>query len=329
MLDILGVGQAHPTTVIDNAFLESLDIGTTNEWIMERVGIATRRSVLPLEYIKQTRNKDTRAAAEAAHTTLTDLGTEAAKEAIQRAGIKCSDIRMVIAGVSVPQMFIPAHACLIAAQLELCVPSFDLNSACSTFAAQLHFLNCMDPNKMPEYILLVQSETYTMSLNYNDRNSAVLFGDGASAQIISTRHQGKAQIIASLFESDPMGWDKVSIKSFNHFVQNGSAVQRFAIMETVGTFDNLEKAANLQEKPYFIGHQANLRMLETSCARIGIPPEKHYFNINKYGNCGAAGASSVLADNWDKFKPSDVLAIATVGAGLSWGGAVLKFGGKP
>lgn len=326
MLKILGVGQSHPQTVIDNAFLESLDIGTTNEWIMERVGIASRYSVLPLEYIRTTRNEDPRAAIEAAEVTQTDLGVQAAKAAIQSANLKAQDIGMVIAGVSIPEMCIPSHACLIAAQLEMAVPAFDLNSACSTFSAQLHFLNCMDKTKLPDYILLVQSETYTLALNYNDRNASVLFGDGASAQVVSLKHGKKAQVMASLFDSDPSGWDKVRVPINGHFAQNGSAVQRFAITETVNTFNRLQKAVEMPEKPYFIGHQANLRMLESSCLRMGIPANKHLFNINRYGNCGAAGATSVLAEHWDNFKSGDYLAIATVGSGLSWGGAILYFG---
>ncbi len=326
MLSILGVGQAHPQTIIDNAFLESLDIGTSDEWIMERVGIKTRHSVLPLDYIRQTRNSDPRAAYEVAQTTASNLGAQAAGMALSKAGIQASDIGLLIAGISVPQMQIPAHACLIAAQLGIRVPAFDLNSACSTSAAQLHFLNGMDPKQLPDYILVVQAETYTMTLDFNDRNSSVLFGDGAAAFVLSAKHPGKAQIIASSFDSDPMNFDKVVIPAHGHFSQQGSAVQRFAITQTVSTYEKLIAQCQIPTVSYFIGHQANLRMLESSCERIHIASENHLYNVNKYGNCGGCGGPTVLAEHWDNFKNQDYVALVTVGSGLSWGGVILRFG---
>lgn len=328
MLSILGVGKAHPQTVIDNTFLESLDIGTSDEWIMERVGIKTRRTVLPLDYIRQTRNSDPRAACEVAQTTASALGAQAALMALAKAGIQASDVGLVIAGISVPQMQIPAHACLIASQLGIRAPAFDLNSACSTSAAQLHFLNCMDPTQLPDYILVVQTETYTMTLNFNDRNTAVLFGDGAAAFVLSPKHSGKAQIIASIFESDPASYDKVVIPAHGHFAQQGSAVQRFAITQTVNTYEKLKAKHPLPhpDTAYFIGHQANLRMLQSSCERMNITPAKHLYNVDKYGNCGGCGGPTVLAENWDNFKKEDYVTLVTVGSGLSWGGVIIRFG---
>ena len=264
MLSILGVGHAHPKTVIDNAFLESLDIGTTNEWIMERVGIATRYSVLPLDYIAKTRNQNPAAACEAAETNAVQLGAEAARQAMQSAGISPAEIGMVVCGESIPHMLIPAHACMIAGDLGIKAPAFDLNSACSTFSAQLHFLNCLKEDKIPDYVLLIQTETYTMSLNYNDRTSAVLFGDGAAAQILSAKHPGKATISHSVFDSDPLSWKKIYTPPHGHFTQEGSAVQRFAIQQTVKTFKQINVENHAGKHLYFIGHQANLRMLETS-----------------------------------------------------------------
>lgn len=327
-LNILGTGKAHPKTVIDNAFLEELDIGTSNDWIMDRVGIATRRSVLPLDYIRETRNASPCAAPAAADITQTALGAEAARKALASAGIEPEQVGLLVLGTSIPQMSIPANGCLIANEIGVQAPTFDLNSACSSFSAHLHFINSMQRDKLPDYILLVQSETYTLSLNYSDRNSAVLFGDGASAQVLSARHPGKARILDTIFESDPSSWDKVYAPSHGHFCQEGNAVQRFAIQKTVSTAKKLLKDEEIGPHTYFIGHQANLRMLESSASRIGIAPSNHFYNVNVKGNCGAAGAPSVLAEHWKHFKPGDRLIIVTVGSGLSWGGSSIIFEGK-
>jgi len=311
---ILGAGHFHPETEIDNKFLESLDIGTTDEWVIERVGIAARRTVLPLDYIRTTRNSNPRAAQEASQYSVTDLGERAARMAMQRADVPPNDITLCVAAASVPQICIPAHACSIAAKLGIQAPAFDLNSACSSFLAQLHFLK-----NTPGLILLIQSETYTMAANYNDRQTAVLWGDGAAAVVLS-KQSGKAKILETTFGSNPMNFDKVVIPYAGHFFQDGNKVQRFAITQTETTFKSLKT-----EKPHFIGHQANLRMLETATQRIGIAPDKHHFNVHRHGNCGAAGAPSVLSEKWDSFHSGDQVAIVTVGSGLSWGGTVIEF----
>lgn len=324
-LYLLGAGSAHPETVIDNAFLESLDIGTTNEWILERVGIHTRRTILPLDYIRHTRNSDPREASKVALSTGLDLGVAAAHMALQRAQIEPGQVGMVIAGTSVPPLFIPALACALAARLGIAAPAFDLNSACSTFSAQLHFLHQL--KELPDFILLIQAETYTAVTNYNDRNTAVLWGDGASAQVFSPRISGKARVGATAFASDPSGYAKVTIPAYGHFTQEGSVVQRFAITKTVEIFQKLqEKNEQKDSSLYFIGHQANLRALESICERAAIDRDKHYYNVHTYGNCGASGGPSVLSENWERFKPGTSLALVTVGAGLSWGGALLHFG---
>src|SRR5262245_22117611 len=143
MIYLHGFGHFHPENEIDNAFLESLDIGTNHQWIIDRVGIESRRTVLPLDYIRATRNKDVRAAAEAAVHSNAETGRRAALMAIERAGLSPSDIGMVIAGGCSPDTCIPAEAARIARALSLAVPAFDLHAACSTFGAHIHFVEKM------------------------------------------------------------------------------------------------------------------------------------------------------------------------------------------
>ena len=146
MLFVHGLGHFHPENQIDNKFLEELDIGTNDEWIVSRVGISNRRTVLPLDYIKATKNQDLRAGLEAAVYSNAETGKRAALMAIERAGIKPSDIGMVIAGDSSPDNCIPPEASTIAKALGIEVPAIDFNVACSTFGAQMHFVRSMGEN---------------------------------------------------------------------------------------------------------------------------------------------------------------------------------------
>lgn len=325
MLYLRGVGHFHPENRIDNHFLTSLDIGTDDQWIMERVGIRCRRTVLSLDYIRATRNRHPQEAVKASAYTNAVTGAHAARMALDRAGLTTGDIGMVIAGGCSPQYTIPAEACMIAAELGISAPVFDVSSACSSFAVQLHYLDSMRSETLPDHILVVNAENNTRTVDYSDRRNAVLWGDASSAVVVSPRVPGRIQIRSSIVESDPSGWDKVVIPTGGHFHQHGSAVQGFAIRKSTATLAKLRHScAGDPHRLYFIGHQANLGMLRTTCERGGISPDRHLFNVDEYGNCGAAGAPSVLSQNWEKFMPGDEIALVVVGSGLTWGGLLMR-----
>lgn len=332
-LYIHGMGCFHPENVIDNQFLESLDIGTDDKWIMERVGIKTRRTVLPLDYIQTTKNHDPRAAMEAALYSNAETGKRAAEAALKNAGIEADQIGMVISGSCSPDVSIPAEASTIAAKLGIEAPAVDLQSACSTFGTHIHFLAMMQPEQLPDFILLVLPENTTRVIDFSDRSAAVLWGDGTQATVISTRVPSRASITFSHLDSNPASWEKVVIPKFGHFAQEGRAVQTFAIKRTVHCYREIEqviaerdKAHEKQRnKPYFVGHQANLTMLESVCRRCDITPERHLHNIEDFGNTGAAGAPTVLTQHWNQFKPGDRVATVVVGAGLTWASMIIEF----
>jgi len=328
MIYLHGIGHFHPENVISNKFLEDLDIGTNHEWIMERVGIEERRTVLPLDYIRATKNFDKREAASASLYTNAQTAFKAATIAISKAKIKSTDIGLVIAGGCSPQYTCPAEACVIASELNIEAPSFDLNSACSSLAAHLNFLQMMNPELVPSYVLIIQAENNTRTIDYSDRNSAVLWGDCTTALIVSTKVPSKIKITHTTFESIPSGWDKVVIPTQGHFFQDGRAVQSFAIKKSHHVINKLREhiSGEHASSAKFIGHQANLLMLNSVCARAEIKNENHFYNINRYGNCGAAGAPSVLSENFDELQKGDRIMIAVVGSGLSFGGALLEVG---
>ena len=322
------LGHFHPDTVISNDFLESLGIETSDQWIVERVGIRKRHTVLPLEYIRQTRNRDPRAALEAATMSNAQTGARAAQMALTRANLKASDIGMVLAGGCSPDECIPSEAARVAEQLEIDAPSLDIASACSSFAAQLFFLEGMKPERLPDYVLVVNSENSTRVVDYADRNSCVLWGDASSAAVLSPRIPGRWRVTQTMLRGDPSGADKVKVPRFGHFIQQGGAVQHFAIKRGGEVYDELRgrylAAGGKPEQLTFIGHQANLRMLEAITKRSEIPAAQHRYNVDKRGNCGAAGAPSVLSELWDAPNLTEAIALCVVGSGLTWAGALLQ-----
>jgi 3-oxoacyl-[acyl-carrier-protein] synthase III len=315
------IGHFHPETVLDNQFLTSLDIGVDAKWIEDRVGIFERRTTLPLDYLRQTRNQQPRAAAEAAHTTATQMSVGATRMALERAGLEASQLGMIVSGGCSPEMQIPADASRIAHALGIGATCFDLHSACSSFASQIHVLDMMRPEALPDFVLVVNSEAFTHTIDYNDRRQAILFGDGASAAIVSSRVPAPAVITHTSFASDPSGQQHVTIPTGGHFAQEGHAVQVFAIKTTSDIVKGLQDTlpASESRRKVFIGHQANLRMLENVCKRTGVALEDHYANVAYFGNAGAAGAPTVLSQHWDELRNTIIL-MAVVGSGLAWGG---------
>jgi 3-oxoacyl-[acyl-carrier-protein] synthase-3 len=323
------LGHFHPGNVVDNRFLEELDIGTSDAWILERVGIRERRTVLPLDYIRRTRNADVRAGFEAAEYGNVETARRAALHALSRAGLAPADIGMVISGGCTTDAAIPAEACRVAAALGIDAAAFDVGAACSSFGVQLHLLSSMAAS-LPPYVLVVNPENTTRVVDYADRSTAVLWGDGTSAAIVSSSVPSRVRVVAATMASSPAGCDAVTIPRFGHFRQEGSAVQRFAIKTTVAAARALLPAAHARVvetggQLRFIGHQANRLMLEAAAQRIEVG--QHWHNVEAFGNTGAAGAPTVLSQRWDELADGDVVVLVVVGSGLTWSSVQIEIGG--
>lgn len=328
MLHLHAIGHFHPENVIDNAFLESLGIDTNDAWITERVGIKRRHTVLPLDYIRATKNKDPRAAIEAAELSNAETGAKAGLMALDRAKLTVKDIGMVLAGSCSPDECIPAEANRIAEELEIEGPALDIASACSSFCSQLYFLEAMRPEKLPDFIMLVQPENSTRVVDYSDRSACVLWGDCSTAAIVSPRIPGKWKITETYLKGDPSGAEKVKVPRFGHFAQHGAEVQKFAVKRASEVWEVLNglhvKNGGSTDQLKFIGHQANLRMLEAVARRNEIPAERHLFNVDQRGNVGASGAPSVMSEKWDSTELGNTIAMCVVGSGLTWAGALIE-----
>lgn len=319
MLYLHGLGHFYPPNVITNKFLADLDIGTTEGWIMERVGIEMRHTVLDLDYIRSTRNADPRGAFEASLYSNAETGAEAARIALQRAGLKPEDIGLVISGSSASDNVSPAEAATIAGQLGIDVPCFDLNSACTSFGMQVSFLSSMRPEALPPFVLVINPENLTRCIDYRDRSSAPLFGDGTTAAVLSASVPSRLTFSSCHYESKPTSWEKVTIPRMGHFSQDGHAVQGFAIRKATECVRNLQSIYSVNSNRFkFVGHQANMGMLNTVCERCNIPQFNHWHNVIHFGNTASAGAPGVVSQHWDDLFPGIHIAFALVGAGLTW-----------
>jgi len=283
---------------------------------------------LPLDYIRETRNADPRMAVEAMLYDNAETGRRAGEMALARAGIDKKDIGMVISGSSAPDMVTPADACTIANALEIEAPCFDVNSACTSFHVALQLLSMMDPEKVPDYVLSVVPEGVTRAVDYTDRTAAVLWGDGTSAAVISTRVPGRAEILGNTLVSSPAGHGKVIIPRQGHFAQEGRTVQMFAIKKTARMYQDLRERFQTEgRRLHFVGHQANLLMLQKVCELCEVPEDRHHCNVEDYGNTAGAGSPGVISMRWDDWTDTDDVAVAGVGAGLTWSSFLLRFGG--
>ncbi|MEA3493544.1 MAG: ketoacyl-ACP synthase III [Candidatus Margulisiibacteriota bacterium] len=289
-----------PDEILDNRFFEER-LDTTDDWIVSRVGIKERRRC----------NND--------QPTLF-LGVNAVsqipKEHLE--GVDC-----LVVGVSITQWQIPATANLIAEKLGLDgIPCFDVRAACSSFVYGLRVIKGLLATGFKK-ILFVVPEAYTSVVDYNDRSSSVLWGDGAIACVISGQAQG-LEVLDLLINSKSSGAYKVAARVGGYFFQEGTKVQSFAVRYSIKVSQEMLSRNNVSSIDYLVLHQANLVMMKSVAKNLGIEENRLLHNIERYGNTGAVGAASVLAENWEKVKAGEKVLITVVGSGLSWGSVLLR-----
>lgn len=326
---ISGLGHYHPENIIPNSFFDTLDIGSDGKWVEERTGIKARRSVLVEKDLMLLRRGEVsldslRSAGRV--MSIADMSARAWAMLEQRSPEAAADIDAVTCGTSVPDFDIPANACTIAGRLGWDVFSADVNSACSSFVVNLHFARGLIAGGLANRIAAFIPERYSLKLNYTDRSSCVLFGDGAIATVIEKDGTQGFELLDTMVMSSPAKFDLVQIPVNGLFSQNGQAVQKFAITRTIEiTLAILERNKySLDDLAYLVGHQANLRMLTAAAHKLGIPDERHLFNVDEFGNQGGAGAPAVLSMHWDRFKKGDLVVVSVVGSGLTWASALLR-----
>ncbi|MBI4370864.1 MAG: hypothetical protein HY552_01055 [Elusimicrobia bacterium] len=328
---ILGMGWALPKTELDNAFLhKEVGLEKGEDWNRSRLGIEKRYSMLSKEYILKTKNKDPMQGiihARSHGETPVALGIRAARQALHQAGVKPEKVGMVVSNCDTPFDFLPTTSNAIAKALGIgSGPHIEMNSACSSFARHMKMLSETREQDWPEFALCVQTGAYTTRTDYSAKSiDGYIWGDGAAAQVFSLRHHGKLRVEPLIFGSSPESADEITVDASGHFHQNGSVVREFSIRKTCEMFEQIAAAKKLYaEDCYTVAHQANYVMQDSILGHLHLPSEKHLRNVHLQGNIAAAGAPSVIAQNWDKFHKGDQLAYAVLGAGLAWGGGYIE-----
>lgn len=331
MLSILGMGHQLAENELSNDFLHR-DVGLERgqDWVDSRLGIQSRYSVLSKEYILKTKNQNPAQAisfARAHRQTPVTLGVAAARKALKAAKIKPDQVGWVIANNDTPFETIPSTANFIAKELGAgSGPHCDVNAACSSFARHMKLLADTRESQMPEFTLCVQTSAYTVRTDYSPKSiDGYIWGDGAAAEIVSTRHKGRLLVEPLIFETSPSGADDITIDSVGHFLQNGGAVREFSIRKTCEMFESIAQKKELfAENVYTVAHQANYVMQNSIVDHLNLPLDRHLRNVQTQGNIAAAGCPSVIAQNIDKLRKGDQIVYAVLGSGLAWGGGYME-----
>ncbi|MFW7379520.1 MAG: 3-oxoacyl-ACP synthase III family protein [Oligoflexus sp.] len=327
---IHALGHYHPPEELPNSFFDQLGIDSNAAWIEERTGIQSRRTVLSKDDIIQLKSRDTdlQQLRDAGRVpSIADIAEPAWKMLQNRLDSVELKPEALICGTSIPDFDIPANGCSIAARLGLQIPSFDTNSACSSFVVDIHVTRGLLNSALYKTIAVFNPERYSLRTDFSDRASCVLFGDGCATALVSSEQRpGSLEVIDTMIDSDPSGFEVVKVPDNGYFSQNGKAVQKFAISRTIEATKVILERNQLEpnDVSYFTGHQANLRMVMSAAERLGLSSEKHLYNVHRFGNQGAAGAPAVLSMNWDVFQPGDKIVVAVVGSGLTWGSMLLQ-----
>jgi len=324
---ILGTGSYVPPKVLTNLDLQKMGLDTTDEWIVQRTGVSERRMADP-------------------ETTTSDLGYEASLKALEMAGMKAKDLDLIIMATITPDTCCPSSANWLQAKLDAPqAVTFDITAACSGYIFGLNVSEQYLKNGTYRHILVVASEVMTRTLNWNDRTTCILWGDGAGAAVLGMGEEGH-ELMSTHIHTDgfngrdlllPGGGSKTTpishesvdkgLHTLNMIEANASfrvAVRHFieSIKEAV-EFNNI----TIGDINWFIPHQANLRMFQSIAKTLKIPFEKFYVTIHKYGNISSASCAIALdeAVRDGSIKNNDLICLPVFGGGLTWGSALIRW----
>ncbi|SHJ82798.1 3-oxoacyl-[acyl-carrier-protein] synthase III [Anaerobranca californiensis DSM 14826] len=320
---ISGVGYSLPDKILTNRDLEKM-VETSDEWITQRTGIKERRIARedqPTSY----------------------FATEAAKKALSYAGLSPEELDLIILGTVTPDMSFPSTACIVQKNIGAKkAAAFDIQAACTGFIYGLAVGAQFIHNGVYKNVLVIGAETLSKITDYTDRNTCVLFGDGAGAVVLSP--SSEEGIISVHLGADGRGGDLLSrpaggslkpitlenISSGEQYIKMaGQEVFKFAVKIINETSKECLEKGNLTNKDidFFIPHQANIRIIESAVKRLEIPKEKVYVNLEKYGNMSAASIPVALGEVVEKglIKKGDKVLMVGFGGGLTWGGIIIKW----
>ncbi|MFJ3390906.1 MULTISPECIES: beta-ketoacyl-ACP synthase III [unclassified Lysinibacillus] len=307
---IIGIGKYVPEKVVTNFDLEKM-MDTSDEWIRTRTGIEERRF-----------------AADDQETS--DLAVAAAKEAIAKAGITPEEIGLILVATVTQDQNFPSVACMVQEQIgAVNAAAMDQAAACAGFIYSLVTAKQFVESNAYKYVLVVGVEKLSKVLDWEDRNTAVLFGDGASAAIVGPVSEGRG-ILSFELGADGTGGKNLYLTQQDTIAMNGREVFKFAVRQMGESAVNVLEKAGLtkDDVDFLVPHQANIRIMESARERLELPPEKMSKTIHKYGNTSAASIGISLVDELEagKIKDDDLLVLVGFGGGLTWGAVTIRWG---
>ena len=321
--EIIGIGGYVPEKIVTNELLESI-VDTSDQWISSRTGISERR-------ISTGENT-------------TQLALKAAKLAIKQANIEADDIDLIILATITPDFFTPSVASLVQAELGLKdIPSFDISAGCTGFIYGLQIADNFIKAGQSQCILVIGAETLSKVLDWNDRNTCVLFGDGAGAAIL--KKSKKAGIISTYTGSqgdldgfltipavsprNPFIKNHSEVEDHSYMYMNGKEIFKFATHIMLKSIEIIlaDNKLTIDDINYIVPHQANYRIIDNVAKRLKIPSEKFYKNMSHFGNTSAASIPLALAEMIEKklIKDGNRIIMVGFGGGLTWGAILLDW----
>ncbi|MEK4064731.1 MULTISPECIES: beta-ketoacyl-ACP synthase III [Paenibacillus] len=321
---IIGTGKYVPEKILTNSDLEKI-VETNDEWIVSRTGIRERHIAAP-------------------HEATSDLAYEAALKALESAGMKAEDLDLIIIATVTPDSSFPSTACILQDKLGAKgAAAFDLSAACSGFVYSLATATGFIQNGMYNNALIIGADTLSRITDYTDRNTCVLFGDGAGAVILGEVPEGRGfqsfdlgaegsggSLLKMEAGGSRMPASQQTIDDKKHFIyMNGREVFKFAV-RVMGTATErvLTKAGLTKEDiDLFVPHQANIRIIQSAMQRLDLPEEKCVINVDRYANTSAASIPLALVEAAEegRMKEGDTVLMVGFGGGLTWGASVLKW----
>lgn len=321
---IAGIGHYLPERILTNAEIEAL-VETSDEWIVSRTGIRERRIAAPEQ-------------------ASSDLGLEAAREAMADAGVGPDDLDLIIVGTATPDMLFPATACVLQDRLGAKrAGAFDLSAACSSWVYGIAVAHGYVSSGMAETVLVVGAETLSKITNWKDRSTCVLFGDSAGAAVIRPCEPGQG-FLSFYLGADGAGGPLISlpgggsrypasyetIERGDHYLQmNGREVYKFAVRLIPKAIEEAASRAGvrLEDVDWFIPHQANIRIIDAAAERLGQPREKFFINVERFGNTSSASVPVALyeAVRGGKIRRGDLTVMVAFGGGLTWASTALRW----
>ncbi len=307
---IEGLGVYLPSEVLTNFDLEKM-VDTSDEWITQRTGIKERRI--------------------AKKESVVDMAVAAAEEAIKNAGINREEIELLVLATLSPQLGFPATACLVQERLGLppSAMAFDISAACSGFLYALDVADAYLKSGKKKTALIIGAEKLSSIIDWKDRSTCVLFGDGAGAAVVRYDENSESDVLSSKLYTKGSEWKILYRDTCGYLKMEGRKVFKEAVSGmTAASKEAIEEAGLKPEDiDLVVPHQANLRIIKAVAERLGLPMERVFVNVNRYGNTSAASIPIALYEalKEGKLKRGMNVLLTAMGGGLTWGSMVIRF----